>query len=228
MLVGFSDRLRQGLMAARLARSAGSRDFSPNPAVALADAPLLAIDLETTGLDPASDRIVSFGWVPVDGLVVTTSGAVHQLVAQPNALPRQTVVVHGITDQQVAGALPLDEAIDRFITAACGRTLLAHHAPVEARFLQAAFRSLKRPVPPLVSLDTLEIERARRAGRTDADRQDSLRLPVLRAAYGLPAYHSHHALGDALACAELLLAQAAHGGLGRRTIGGLGRFWPGQ
>jgi len=38
----------------------------------------------------------------------------------------------------------------------------------------------------------------------------SLRLPDIRERYGLPRYHLHHAMTDALATAELLQAQIAH------------------
>ena len=37
-----------------------------------------------------------------------------------------------------------------------------------------------------------------------------MRLADSRRRYNLPAYQAHHALSDALACAELLQAQIAH------------------
>ena len=36
---------------------------------------LLAVDIETTGLDPAKDRVLSIGWVPIDGGEIDHSGA---------------------------------------------------------------------------------------------------------------------------------------------------------
>ena len=47
----------------------------PDLDTALDDLPLLAVDLETTGLDPARHRVLSAGWVPVDGRRIVLAGA---------------------------------------------------------------------------------------------------------------------------------------------------------
>ncbi len=39
----------------------------PGPRASLADLPMLAVDVETTGLSPRDDRLLSIGWVPIDG-----------------------------------------------------------------------------------------------------------------------------------------------------------------
>ena len=47
----------------------------PEPSTPLADLPLLAMDVETTGLDPRRDRVLSVGLVPVDGDRIVLGGA---------------------------------------------------------------------------------------------------------------------------------------------------------
>lgn len=41
---------------------------------------LLAVDMETTSLDPRHGSIVSIGWVPVENGVIMVVSAGHQLV----------------------------------------------------------------------------------------------------------------------------------------------------
>ena len=42
--------------------------------------PLLAVDIETTGLHADSDRVLSVGWVPVDGRDIVLAGARYRVV----------------------------------------------------------------------------------------------------------------------------------------------------
>jgi DNA polymerase III subunit epsilon len=61
-------------------------------------------------------------------------------------------------------------------------------------------------------VDTLRIEQRRLALRQHAPQSGELRLEACRRRYGLPDYPAHDALVDAVAAAELLLAQASHAG----------------
>jgi DNA polymerase-3 subunit epsilon len=100
-----------------------------------------------------------------------------------------------------------------------GRVLLAHHSPVEVGFLGAATVAAWGARPPLVAVDTLALEHRLRVDVHGAVR-GSLRLDAARRTHGLPRYAAHHALTDAVAAAELLLAQVAEleERLGREVI----------
>jgi DNA polymerase-3 subunit epsilon len=179
----------------------------PAPGTDVTDLPLLAIDLETTGLDPRTDRILSVGFVPVDGLQITLAGAEHVL-CRADVEVGQSATVHGITDDALAGGVPVRELIERVAAALIGRVLLAHHAVIETGFLSAACeRELGVPLPT-TAVDTMELQR--RVLRSHAGEDlppGALRLGTARAHLGLPRYAAHEALTDALACAELYLVQ---------------------
>ena len=51
---------------------------------ALKDVPMVAIDVETTGLDPARDEIVSIGLVPMDAACIRSSASSYWVV-RPHA-----------------------------------------------------------------------------------------------------------------------------------------------
>ncbi len=186
----------------------------PRPATPLTRLPLLAVDLETTGLDPARDEILSIGFVPVDGLSIVLAGARQMLVR--GAAVGQSATIHGLTDDTVASGLDLADALAAVLEALRGRVLLAHHAAIERDFLGAACQKVYGQPLPCVTVDTLELEhRLLNPGWGQEPPQGSLRLGAARERHGLPRYRSHEALTDALACAELYLAQASELGRGR-------------
>lgn len=174
----------------------------------LPELPLLAVDLETTGLSPARDRIVAAGFVPVDGDGVDLSGA-RRIVVHSTDDVGQSATVHGLTDDTIAAGVPLRTALEAVLVALRGRVLLAHYAVIEQGFLSAACRQEFGHRLPAVVVDTLQIQRRIASTPWTDPRGGSVRLPAARAAYGLPRYRSHEALTDALACAELYLAQTA-------------------
>lgn len=192
---------------------------APAPQTPLLHTPLMALDVETTGLDPASDGIVSLGLVPMQLDRILNSRARHWIVRPREPLAEESVTIHGITDSQVRHAPDLDEILAEVLDAIAGHVLVVHCREIERRFLDAALQvrigeGLQFPV-----IDTMELEaRMHRVDdRSLLDRllrrevpRVSIRLADSRARYGLPRYRPHHAMTDALASAELLQAQIAH------------------
>lgn len=169
--------------------------------------PLLSVDLETTGLSPGQDRVLAIGWVPVTGGRIELAGARRVLVDHDD--PGAAVTIHGITHDDLAEGLPLREALALLDEALAGRALLGHHAPMDVGFLEAAHRSVGEPPLAVPVVCTLQLERRllTRGGRGLSP--GALRLWRARDRRGLPTVRAHDALEDALAAAELYLAQVA-------------------
>ncbi|MBL8373021.1 exonuclease domain-containing protein [Accumulibacter sp.] len=178
----------------------------------------LALDLETTGGDAQRDDILSFGWVCLEGPEIRLDSARHRLVLPRRALNEASVTIHRITDDRAAAGEKLRSVLTDFLAELEDRVLIAHYTPTELGFIDAACRAcFGGAFLPLV-IDTLDLGRRVSAGQAPG----SLRLPALRARYHLPRYAMHHALSDALAAAELFLAEAeALSARGRRTLGDL-------
>ena len=175
----------------------------------LADLGLLAVDIETTGLDPRRDRVLSIGWLPVDGGRVVLGGAGRVVVHDVEGVG-QSATVHGLTDDELAGGAPIEDAVARLLAALSGRVLLAHFARIETEFLAAVCEKAWGAALPCVVVDTFELERRAVAGSWGSEPvSGALRLWTARERRGLPVYRAHEALTDALACAELYLAQRA-------------------
>ena len=178
--------------------------------------PMLALDFETTGLDPGRDQIISAGMVDVDGLGIPLGTATNLLV-NPGTGIGQSAIIHQLTDDELlAKGVPLEEALDIVFGRLAGRVLLAHHAGVEVGFLAAAVGRLYGVSVEIPAVDTLQLGR-RALGQGEDHPPDALRLWRLRRRSALPTYRGHDSVVDALACAELYLALAQE--LGVKTLG---------
>ena len=202
----------------RALRSAGPgplRDYLevalPGLGTPLADLRLLAVDIETTGLDPRRDRVLSIGWVPVDCGRSLLGGAGRVVVRDEGGAGGvgQSATVHGLTDDTLAGGVPLEDAVARLLEALAGRVLLAHFARIETGFLASACERAWGLGCRASSSTPSSSSGARWPGLGAATGPGALRLWAARERRGLPVYRAHEALTDALACAELYLAQCA-------------------
>ncbi len=178
----------------------------PDDTSPIAGLPLLALDFETTGLDPTADHILSAGMVDVDGLTIPLGTATNVLV-NPGKEVGQSATIHRLTDDALLTGLPLADALDLVFDRLTGRVLLAHHCAVEVGFLTAAVGRLYGIRITIPAIDTMPL--GHRAIGFDEDLPpDALRLWRLRRRSSLPTYRGHDAVVDALACAELWLALA--------------------
>lgn len=168
----------------------------------------LAIDLELTGLETDAS-ILAAGSVPIDGPSLMLAGATHLLV-RPDVEVGQSATVHGLTDDGLSAARPLEEVLPAILAELAGRTLVAHHAEIEVGFLSRACEQLygRRLLVP--AIDTMHLQRrVLRLAPGQPVKHGALRLQASRDLFGLPRYRAHEALTDAIAAGELFLAQAA-------------------
>ena len=186
---------------------------------ALKDVPMAAIDVETTGLDPVRDEIVSIGVVPMDTACIRSSASRYWVVRPRAELHPESVTIHAITHAQIAAAPDFGVIVDELLPALARRVVVVHCREIERRFLDVALKARLGEGIAFPVIDTMELEArlhrrppqgffARLFARKPAP--VSIRLADSRERYKLPRYRAHHALTDALATAELLQAQVAH------------------
>jgi DNA polymerase-3 subunit epsilon len=213
-------RWRHGKRAANTPLAPFYSDPPINLRKTVADSELLALDFETSGLNEKQDRLLSMGWVLISHGRIRMATAGHCVIRSEDRSVGQSATVHGLLDADLVHGLSLAEAVEPLLRLIRGRALVVHYAPIENGFLQHACHHLYGVPLPLQIIDTLAIEAQRRAHIHDS--QGALRLHACRERYGLPRYKAHNAAVDALACAELLLAQVAHiGGQDNVTLGDL-------
>lgn len=108
------------------------------------------VDLETTGLDPSSDRVIEVGVLFVDaGKVV---GRISRLFESPFPLPLSIRRLTGIDDADLAGQPAFEAFVPELRAALAGWTVVAHNASFEQSFLAGLLEQIEAPV-----LDSCEL-----------------------------------------------------------------------
>ncbi|MEK6276520.1 MAG: exonuclease domain-containing protein [Actinomycetota bacterium] len=182
----------------------------PPPSTPWREATFSVIDLETTGLDPTDDEIISYATVTVADGRVSLADARYQPISPRHMPGGETIRIHGLRESDLADAPPLSEALDGLLEAITGRALVAHVAVVETAFLTEALASRGLELRnPIVDTAALALGFRRRRGQPPPLREP-IGLSELARALGLPVHRPHHADGDALTTAQVFLALATH------------------
>jgi len=153
----------------------------------------VALDLETTGLDPARDRVIEIGAVAFTPDQVGST--LEQLVDPGRAVPDTVLRLTGIKPEELRGAARPEQALQRLSEFLRGRQPVGHGARLDVEFLEAA--GLWDPSQQI--LDTLDIARILLPAAA------SHSLPLLSTEMGFSQPRPHRALDDADATRQLLL-----------------------
>jgi DNA polymerase-3 subunit epsilon len=155
------------------------------------------VDVETSGLVPRRDRVLSVAVVTLgpDG---EQTGEFSTLL-DPGCDPGP-VHVHGLTAERLRGAPSFDQVAERIGALLEGRVLVAHNAQFDYDFLAHEFARARLRLPVARRLCTLALNR-----RVDPP-TDDLRLGTLAAHYGVQQLKAHDALDDTRVLAGVLRA----------------------
>ena len=72
------------------------------------ETPLIAADLELTGMESSSNRIIAIGWTLVDGGRIRIGSNRHMLIHPEDQTVGTSAAYHEILDNEVAEGEPLD------------------------------------------------------------------------------------------------------------------------
>lgn len=173
----------------------------------------LVVDLETSSLSADDGELLSVGWVVVSGSAVRLASAEHHLLANNSSDGvGDSALVHQLRDCELEGGLDAADMLSRLLSVAAGRVLVFHHCDLDLAFLNKLSRAQCGSALLLPVVDTLQLDKQKLLRRAQSLHHGVLTLAACRQRYGLPDYPGHNALVDALATAELLLAQLAHKG----------------
>lgn len=154
----------------------------------------IAVDLETTGLAPKTDRILEVGaWKVKNGVFVQKF---HRMVDPGIKIPERITALTGITDSMVQGQPKIDTVIREFVEFAGERPLLGHNLMFDYAFLKHAAVNQKISFER-AGMDTLKVSRKVLA------ELPSRKLGELCAYYHIPQERAHRADEDAYVTALL-------------------------
>lgn len=101
----------------------------------------IVLDVETTGIDAATDEVIELAMVPfaytTDGQILGTLAPFHAYRQPVSTIPEEITALTGITDAMVAGQTIDADAVAAFIAEA--GIVIAHNARFDRRFVERSW-----------------------------------------------------------------------------------------
>jgi len=168
------------------------------------------IDFETTGVDAATDRVIEIGMVGFDDGKVTFREAMLMDPGMP--IPEGARAVHGISDEEVAGAPSFAEALPDIVKLLQGRVPVAYNAGFDRGFLLAELDRVaglvtEGQLPPAFRQEVVWLDPLVWARET-LDKRQRKRLVDVAEHFGVSLEQAHRAAGDAEATGHVLMQLA--------------------
>ena len=164
----------------------------------------VVLDLETTGLDPAKDRVVSVGAFRVVGGRVRLGDVFCELCNPGRDIPVESIKVHAIVPDMIAGARPAWEVFGDFLAYLGSDIIVAHYAPFDLHFLNRVMKARAGFALQNLVLDTVELCRSLLLRPDPYGVYTDFKkcsLDALAEMFDVEVPERHTALGDALATA---------------------------
>jgi DNA polymerase-3 subunit epsilon len=181
------------------------------PGSAWEDIPFVVVDFETTGRDAVTDRVIEIGLVTFEKGKVTRR---ESLLVNPGIpVPEESRAVHGITDEELAGAPDFATVMPRVLELLQGKLPVAYNASFDRAFLLAELgRAAPKgmtpgDMPPAARDEVVWIDPLVWAREILKELQ-SRRLGDVARHLTIPLEKAHRAAGDAEATGRVLLALA--------------------
>lgn len=105
----------------------------------LTDVRWVVVDVETGGLDPRADPLLSIGAVEIRGGHLNLGAGYEVRLKQASVTPHDNILVHGLTDTLQRSGLPPREALLGFAEFAAASPRVAFHAAFDRDALNTAF-----------------------------------------------------------------------------------------
>jgi DNA polymerase III subunit epsilon len=169
----------------------------------------VSVDVETTGLDPRRDHILSLAAVPVRGGRVLLSERFERWIRPDRGFDIASIRHHRITPDEAAGGMSVTPAVREFLLWLGPRRLLGYHLAFDLAMLAPHVKALAGFALPNPRADLADAFAAR-ARRARPDVPPNLEFGHIAEALDVPVLARHSALGDATTVALCWLAM--HGG----------------
>jgi len=155
----------------------------------------VCVDLEMTGFNPKTDRILEIGAVKViDGKVVDHF---QEMVNPYRMLSQEIIDLTGITDE-IAKKGSLDwDVVQRFLQFSKGLPYVGHHIISDVAFLKQCAMNHKEPLR-IMAIDTLKI------ARRFLPKEQKKNLGELGRYFGIRTNQQHRAYDDAVLTFEVM------------------------
>ncbi|WP_404378787.1 3'-5' exonuclease [Caenispirillum salinarum] len=161
----------------------------------------VCFDCETSGLDPATAELLSIGAVKIKGNRILTSDRLELTIKPERAVPADAIKVNHLREMDVAGGLPVRDALDTFLRFVGGRPLVGYYLEFDVAMVNKYLRPWLGVGLPNRQTDVSAMyydRKIKRAGSHDYTGTVDLRFASIMKDLGLPERGAHDAFNDAL------------------------------
>ena len=170
----------------------------------------VSLDLETTGMDPTRDHILSLAAVPVEDGEVRLSERFERRVHTARAFGIDSIRHHRITPDEAGEGEPVTEVVHAFLHWLGSRRLLGYNLGFDLDMLGPHVRATTGFALPNATVDLAD-EVARRQRQQRPNAPVNLDFAHIAGRLGVPMVARHTALGDAVTVGLCWLALQARG-----------------
>ncbi len=159
--------------------------------------PFFALDIETTGLDAAANKVIELALVPFN---LPKEQTINQLLFIEEPIPKEIETITGINDSMLKGKPKFAQIADKLLqNIASAEFIVAYNAKFDKPFVESELARVGKVLPNIPWIDPFvficELDRYKKGKKLlDAAKR-----------WGVELTDAHRAYNDALAAGELML-----------------------
>jgi len=169
-----------------------------------ADQEIVIFDCETTGLNPKVDDIISIGAVKIKGNKILTDQAIHLFVKQDKQISPESIAIHQIRHCDLDGAIPIEEAIEKFLYYIGNRKLAGYFLEFDVAMINKYTKPMFGITLPNKQEEVSAIYYDKKIAPIPQGHID-LKFDTIIKDLALPKLQAHDALNDAVMTAMIYL-----------------------
>ncbi len=159
---------------------------------------VVAIDCETTGLNPRRDELIAIAAIRISGNVIATSEAFTAVVRADRVPTAASIKVHKLRAQDVAAGLEMHRLIPELLRFIGGRPIVGYYVAFDVAMLDKYVLPFIEAKLPNVRVDISSMYYALKYRDAPPGTVHDLRFASILADLKLPPLEQHDAYNDAL------------------------------
>lgn len=167
-----------------------STPLPPSAHTPLIALPVLILDVETTGLDVRSDRVVQIGAIAMVGETPQDVPRLDRIVDPGVPIPPRVTRIHGLDDASVSGAPAFADVAPDLLAMLHARCAVGHHIGFDLAILRSEASRAGLPWHDIPMLDIAQVSSALDPAFRD------LELEAVLKKLGIQVEGRHSAMGD--------------------------------
>lgn len=164
----------------------------------------IALDTETTGLNPKKDEILSIGAVMIKDNKIITRDSFEIFIKPIQEISHESIKIHHILPSDLENGVKIDEALEKLLYFIGNRPIVGYYISFDIDILNTYLRKFIGTTLPNepVEVSSMYYDRYRR--KSDHEYVD-LRFDTIMDKLNLPKLGQHDALNDAIMSAMMFL-----------------------